>query len=139
MAEPRDFQRPLWTPAVIAAFVLGLALLGVVMWFSLVGIGLGPCGGDGGSPYAAPASPRGSFCEHGGLVVPLWTVPLWAPFIGLVAGLVAAQRTRHRTYLATGIVAAMMIAAAPVVISLVLPARCASDDPRVNSAACDHY
>jgi hypothetical protein len=24
---------------------------------------LGPCGGDGGSPYAAPASPAGRYCD----------------------------------------------------------------------------
>jgi hypothetical protein len=46
-----------------AAWALFLAAWFPATWFVLVIVGLGPCGGDGGTPYYDPASQQGDYCE----------------------------------------------------------------------------
>jgi len=47
--------------AALIAVALAAALFGLVASYLVVG--LEACGGDGGSPYAAPDSPQGQLCD----------------------------------------------------------------------------
>jgi hypothetical protein len=65
---------------------MGVAL--IAGWFCVVIDNLGrPCGGDGGSPYAAAGSAADRFCSSGGQLA-LWLLPV----AGFVLGAVLASR-----------------------------------------------
>jgi hypothetical protein len=51
------------TATAVAAIIGMLAVAAVTAFFELLAIGLGSCGGDGGSPYAARDSAQGQVCE----------------------------------------------------------------------------
>ena len=95
------WQTSLLTVAAALAAYLGL---------TLVSLGR-PCGGSGGSPYAASGSPAGRFCDHGG--------PLFVVGLPVAAALLAlALRRRSGTWstavwltFAAGVVAEVLLAA----------------------------
>jgi hypothetical protein len=94
-------RQPFWTTANVPAVVVGAFLVGGLGLISAGWLHLSYCGGDGGSPYAAPGSPRGRFCEGGGAAA-----PLWLPYVGLMA-------------------------IAPVLIAGALPDTRSGDDPAI--------
>jgi hypothetical protein len=105
---------------------------------------LGPCGGDGGSPNAAPASPAGRYCdavdaylnsgEPGELTTAL--VYLWpVAALGLV-GVYGVWRRRSRLLVAVAVLA-FAVLVAHVALAMSLRDRCSPDDRSV--PGCYHY
>ena len=96
------------------------------------------CDGDGGEPYAAPASPLGHYCAaadhvYGSNIFLLWGL---APILVVAAGTLALAFGRRRVALAVA-VAAVGLIVAHVSLSLALPNTCTPDDETV--AGCSHY
>jgi hypothetical protein len=112
--------------------------------FALTVAGLGPCGGDGGSPFAAPASPAGRYCdavdsylesgEPGELTTAL--VYLWPVLVLMCIGALGVWRRSRRLLLAVAALATTILAV-HVGLALSLPDRCSSDDE--TRAGCGHY
>lgn len=112
--------------------------------FTLALTGLGPCGGDGGSPYAAPASPAGRYCdtvdsyftsgEPGALTTAL--VYLWPIAVLLCLGIVGVWRRSRPLLVAVGAFATTMLVA-HALLAYNLPDRCRPDDP--SRPGCGHY
>jgi predicted lysophospholipase L1 biosynthesis ABC-type transport system permease subunit len=123
-ATGRSEAERLWTPLVVVAFAVGLAAVVLVALFSVLILNIGTCGGDGGSPYAPPASARGQFCEEGG-----GSAPLWAPAIALVVGFLFALMHRRRAYLWATLIAALVLAVAPNLVALALSKDCTKQGP----------
>jgi len=98
-------------------------------------IGLG-CSGDGGEPYAAPASPYGRFCATADtdvIAFAWWVVPS-----AIVAGLLyAALARRSRRMFVAAIVAAVALPALALAIASSLPTKCPGDDE--TRRGCNHY
>jgi hypothetical protein len=107
--------------------------LGLVIWVSIVPLlaviyfarndasDERGCGGDGGVPYAAPASQLGGFCRHLDSGLSTWLVypvPLLMAAIGFVLVYVSRRGWRPTTWKVT----AICIGLAVVVGSLVPPA-----------------
>jgi hypothetical protein len=103
-----------------------------------------PCGGDGGSPYAAPASPAGQYCrgvegyfesgEPGELTTALVYLSPVALLVAL--GAIAVWLRSARLMLAMGTLA--FAALVPhVALAFSLPNRCSPDDPSISG--CHHY
>jgi hypothetical protein len=98
--------------ATAVAGVIGmLAVAAVTVFFELLALGLGSCGGDGGSPYAARESPQGHVCEfldHGGMigVIGLEVGALVAAAV--VIALWARGRARPRVAVAWAVAAAFV-------------------------------
>ena len=113
--------------------------------FLVLGLtGVVACGGDGGSPYAAPASPAGRYCEtveayfNSGEPGEFTTavVYLW-PVVAL-AGLGAWGVWKRRAGMLIGIaVLAVAVLALHLMLSFTLRDRCVPDDPSV--PGCAHY
>jgi hypothetical protein len=115
---------------VVFTLAWGFAALVTFFW-----TGMGWCGGDGGSPYAAPASPRGEYCaaiDDGGT---LFFVAVAVFFALLVVGLFLV-RTHPRIVVALATVAIGLLAAHIVTVSALSP-RCTPDDPGL--PGCAHY
>ena len=101
-------------------------------------IGAMACDGDGGEPYAAPASPLGRYCDladtvYRGNIFLFWT---FGPVLVLAAGIVALAFGRRRVVVALG-VAVVALIVAHLSFSLALPTTCSPDDESV--AGCSHY
>ncbi len=80
--------------AALIAVALAVALLGLAASYLVVG--LEACGGDGGSPYAAPDSPQGLLCDDlEGLVG--YLVFLVAPILLVAAAIWVIVRWRKGT------------------------------------------
>jgi hypothetical protein len=103
-------------------------------WLVWVILTLGDCGGDGGSPYAAPASPRGRYCESGG--------PELSLIVGAVlpvAGAVLAAVRRRWLPLVVAAVAGVALVVSPVVIASALPRECADEPDSMTGAELLRY
>jgi hypothetical protein len=98
--------------ATAAASVIGmLAVAAVTVFFEMLVLGLGTCGGDGGSPYAAADSPQGHVCDvldRGGLTVVAGLELAALVAAGVVIGLWAWRRAGARLAVASAIVAALL-------------------------------
>ena len=121
----------------------------VVVWmtgalFTLALTGLGPCGGDGGSPYAAPASLAGRYCDTvnsyftagdpGALTTAL--VYLWPIALLICVGVFGVWQRSRRVLIGLAAVAtALLVVHAGLAYNL--PDRCRPDDP--NRPGCRHY
>lgn len=127
-----------------AAWVAFVATWVVTAFVSLGATFLGPCGGDGGSPYAAPASPAGRYCtaidryfdsgEPGEVTTAL--VYLW-PVMALAAiGAWGVWARRSRLLLAIAVLA-FAILAVHLSLAFTLRDRCSPDDPSI--PGCAHY
>src|SRR5215213_10776365 len=126
----------MWTrkPWVIGAVVVFLLYLAGYFLATIV-IGLG-CSGDGGEPYAAPASPYGRFCataDSDVIAFAWWVVPS-----AIVAGLfyAALARRSRRTFVAA-VVAAVALPALTFAIVWSLPTKCPGDDE--TRRGCNHH
>jgi hypothetical protein len=98
--------------ATAVASVIGmLAVAAVTVFFEMLVLGLGTCGGDGGSPYAAADSPQGHVCDvldRGGLTVVAGLELAALVAAGVVIGLWAWRRAGARLAVASAIVAALL-------------------------------
>ena len=95
----------------VALVIAMLAVATVAAFFELLALGLGSCGGDGGSPYAARDSPQGHVCEfldNGGMigVIGLEVGALVAAAV--VIALWARGRARTRVAVAWAVSAAFL-------------------------------
>jgi hypothetical protein len=95
----------------VAAIIGMLAVAVVTGFFELLAIGLGTCGGDGGSPYAAHDSAQGHVCDfldRGGLtlVMAIEIAALVAAAVVLV--LWARRRVRGRLAAACAVAASFL-------------------------------
>jgi hypothetical protein len=122
-------------------WLVGWVLFSVLWTFAFLCatfVGAMACDGDGGEPYAAPASPLGRYCAaadavYGGNIFLFWTL---GPVLVLAVGIVALAFGRRRVVVAVGIaVAALIVVHAG--LSLGLPSTCSPDDETV--AGCSHY
>lgn len=98
--------------ATAISIVIGmLAVATVTVFFELLALGLGSCGGDGGSPYAARDSAQGQVCDaldRGG-----WTVVAALEVAALIAAAVvvalwARRRVSARLAVACAVAAAFL-------------------------------
>jgi hypothetical protein len=98
--------------ATAVAGVIGmLAVAAVTVFFEMLVLGLGTCGGDGGSPYAAADSPQGHVCDvldRGGQTVVAGLELAALVAAGVVIGLWAWRRGGARLAVASAIVAALL-------------------------------
>jgi hypothetical protein len=95
------------TAAALAVAMLGLTA--VTAFFEVLALGLGTCGGDGGSPYAARDSAQGHVChflDHGGATLVTAVEIAAVVAAGVVIALWARRRVRG------GVAAAFAVAAA---------------------------
>ena len=125
-----------WSVVVLAWCVSAFVALGVT---SLV-----PCGGDGGSPYAAPASPAGRYCTsirdyfNSGEPGEVTTAIVYLSPVALlvfVGGIGVYVRSGRFLAVAGGLAFAAI--ALHVVLAFSLENRCSPDDPSISS--CQHY
>jgi hypothetical protein len=99
------------TATAVAAIIGMLAVAVVTVFVELLAMGLGTCGGDGGSPYAAHDSAQGQVCDvldRGGmaLVVAVEIAALVAA--GVVIALWARRRAGGRLAVACAVAAALL-------------------------------
>ena len=91
-ARPQSSWGPVETVVTVVCGLAATAGAGYLSLISLLSIGLGWCGGDGGSPYAEPGSAQAAACDST-LVTWLSVVPTYAgPVVVLVATVVALHR-----------------------------------------------
>jgi uncharacterized membrane protein len=103
-----------------------------------------PCGGDGGSSYAAPSSPAGRYCdtvqgyfssgEPGELTTAL--VYVWPLLVLAAVGAYGVWRRWKRLLVAIAVASSVLLAL-HVTLAFSLPDRCAPDDP--TRAGCQHF
>ena len=84
--------------ATAVAAVIGMLAVAVVTgFFELLALGLGTCGGDGGSPYAARDSAQGHLCDfldRGGMTLVMAVEIAALVAAGVVLALWARRRLR---------------------------------------------
>ena len=125
-----------WAGVVLAWCASGFVAFGLTM--------LAPCGGDGGQPYAAPASPAGRYCtsverffesgEPGELTTALVYLSPVALLVAL--GAIGIWRRSGRLLVAIGVLAFAAIVL-HVALAFSLPNRCS---PGTSSlSGCHHY
>jgi hypothetical protein len=117
---------------------IGFSILWAFGFLFATFVGAMASDGDGGEPYAAPASPLGHYCAAadavvGGKIFLFW---MFAPAAVLAAGIVALAFGRRRIVLALGAALSALILV-HAALSLALPATCSPDDESV--AGCSHY
>lgn len=100
------------------------------------------CGGDGGSPYHALASPAGKYCDRTErsplepILYALLTLPVWGT---LLAGVIGVVRGRFRPLL-WSIVASVLALAAVGGPFVVLDGDCTAEQrDRLPSRQCETY
>ena len=111
-----------------------VAVLFLVALFAASETTLVTCGGDGGSPYAAPASPQGKYCDT--------ALPAVSIGVGLVLAIIgsilAAMRGRWWPLVASGVTAAALILSPPVLGEL-LSDKCADEPSSMTAKQFDRY
>jgi hypothetical protein len=125
-----------WTLVVIAWCVTAFVAFGLTM--------VVPCGGDGGQPYAAPASPAGEYCgavegyfESGEPGEVTTALVYLSPVAVLVAlGAIGVWLGSARVLLAIATLAFLAVAL-HVALAFSLPNRCSPDDE--STMSCQHY
>ncbi len=126
MDQPAE-QR-FWTRGLTNAVLLAGILIVILGFFTATLLWGGLCGGDGGSPYAAPASPRGKACAYGPHFF-----SLFGPGLVLAAGLPIATVRRSRAGVFVVLAIALAMAIIPLGIVGALPGECAGDDPDIEN------
>ncbi len=121
----------------------------MIVWlastFLVLGVtALGPCGGDGGSPYAAPASPAGRYCEvidayfSSGEPGELTTAVVYLWPVAALAGLGAWGVWKRRAGILLAISGlAFAVLAVHLGLSFTLRDRCVPNDPSI--PGCAYY
>jgi hypothetical protein len=95
----------------VAAIIGMLAVAVVTGFFQLLAIGLGTCGGDGGSPYAARDSAQGHVCDfldRGGMTLVLAIEIAALVAAGVVLVLWARRRIAGGLAVACSVLAALL-------------------------------
>jgi hypothetical protein len=92
------------------------------------------CGGDGGSPFAAPASPRGRYCDSG---LPMMSI-VGGPLLAVVGSFIAAWRGRWWPLLGCGVIAAVLVIS-PAVFAVRLSGMCANEPRSPHGDQLDRY
>jgi hypothetical protein len=117
---------------VTAAMILLALLAGAVV----VGVGttMVTCGGDGGSPYAAPASPRGQYCDAG---LPLISI-LGGLALALLGCIVACRRRRWGPLVASAIAGTLLIAS-PLMFGSALSKECGDKPESMTADQFERY
>jgi len=113
---------------------LAVLLVLAVTFFSAGFTELLPCGGDGGSPYAAPASAAGRYCES--------PIPAASWVVGAlvtVGGCVNATRRRRWGPLAVGTAAGLVVVLSPPLLASVLPERCGDEPESATAQESNRY
>ena len=130
-----DSRRALWTVSWL--LFTGAWAFAAVLLLATTDILI--CGGDGGEPYAAPASPRGRYCagfaQVGGRYRGFALIAFAAAVL-LVAGLAAIRHQRLKRLLITAGVAIALLAA-QFAVSVSLSPTCDPDEPA--NPGCAHY
>jgi hypothetical protein len=93
------------------------------------------CDGDGGSPYAAPVSPRGAACN--GLGPPLTLLACLAAVAAAIVGSAWGAHLRRVRWTFLGAVVGLVLAGAPLGIMSALSPNCA--DPNSTATGCESY
>lgn len=123
------------------AGVLALVIVAVVLLFSTLIWPIG-CGGDGGSPYAALASPRGEYCEltRDGEAAPLFMLLFLTPLLVTpFAGVIAVIKGRFLP-LVIGIAIAILALGAVLTPMMVLENHCTAEQrASLPSRQCETY
>jgi hypothetical protein len=95
----------------VAAVIGMLAVATVAAFFELLVLGLGTCGGDGGSPYAARDSAQGHVCDfldRGGMTLVMAVEIAALVAAGVVLALWARRRVGGRLAVACAVAAALV-------------------------------
>jgi hypothetical protein len=125
-----------WAVVVVAWCVAAFVAFGLTM--------LVPCGGDGGQPYAAPASPAGEYCRavesyfEGGEPDELTTALVYLSPVAVLV-LLGAIAVWRRSGMLTVVFAVLAFSAIAVHVALAisLPNRC--EPHNESDARCAHY
>ena len=99
------------TVTAVAAIVGMLAVAVVTVFVELLAMGLGTCGGDGGSPYAARDSAQGHVCDfldRGGMAVVLGVEIAALVAAAVVIALWARRRARGGRAVACAVAASLL-------------------------------
>jgi hypothetical protein len=107
--------------------------MGAVAFLVAALMGVGACGGDGGSPYSAPASPLGGYCQ-GPLGELSILTGLGLGLIGVILG--AIQRSWRRLFALT--VTGLLLIVSPLVFAATLSPDC-SDSATQSASRCHHH
>jgi hypothetical protein len=125
-----------WGAFLVTWVVLVVLTLGIT--------GLGPCGGDGGEPYAAPGSPAGQYCGawdtyfDSGEPGELTTALVWFWPVTALAAVGAFGVWRRHTRLLVAVAAlAFLLPVAHASLAFSLNDRCSPDDESI--PRCEHY
>ncbi len=130
MAGPGENRN--WLALVAGLF---LATLTVIPSAVLAFFTVWSCGGNGGSPYAARASPWGQACESG--LVDAWAlVVLIVPPVMAIGGMIAYTARRRQTFLIAAIAGPVIIFSLTIIFNYALPSRC-TDAQRQAGEDCD--
>jgi hypothetical protein len=120
-------------PYVFVAIILS-AGVAVAAFSALIVVGMGFCGGDGGSPYAAPLSPRGQACGVADALMPILAI---ASIVITFVGGVACARSRRAAIALVAAAVSVGVLLAPVAILSALSPNCAGGES--TSIGCDSY
>ncbi len=121
----------------VLAIGLPLALLTIIPSGLLAFLVALSCGGDGGSPYAARASPYGRACEAG--LVSAWAlVILLAPPVLAILGVLRLATSRRRRDLALAIGGPIAVFVAAIAMGAIVPSECSAAQ-REAGADCEVY
>jgi hypothetical protein len=113
---------------VLSAGVAVAALFSLALVFVM-------CDGDGGSPYAAPLSPRGAACNGVG---PLLTLLACLAAVGVtIVGSAWGAHLRRLRWTFVGAAVGLALAGAPLGIMSALSPNCA--DPNSTATGCESY
>jgi hypothetical protein len=99
------------TATAVAAIVGMLAVAVGTVFFELLAMGLGTCGGDGGSPFAARDSAQGHVChflDHGGMTLVMAVEIAALVAAGVVIALWARRRAGARLAVACAVAASLL-------------------------------
>ena len=125
-------------------WVLVVAAWCVAAFVALGATSLVPCGGDGGQPYAAPASPAGRYCTsverffESGEPGELTSASVFLAPVLLLLGLgaIGVWRRSGRALLVIGALAFSAVVL-HVALAFSLANRCSPDNPSISG--CHHY
>lgn len=109
-----------WLTMVAGLF---LAVLTVIPSALLAFFAAWSCGGNGGSPYVARASPWGQACETG--LVNAWAlVVLIAPPVVAIGGMIAYMVSRRKPFLLAAAAVPVIIFGLTIVLNYTLRSEC---------------
>ncbi len=129
LTPSRRLDIPRWALTLLLSLLGALVVLALdLLSFYVVAVG---CSGDGGTPYAAPASPRGRFCAHWETLEWLHVLlPSLVVFGGILAARVLDKPRRRRIAFRVALVVALGVIVGVPLLSASLDPRCERDTGR---------